>query len=72
MESNSNGKEHCSSSKFRQLDTLNINGGGNCVYFLFSLQTVDFGGQSEAVRQEINTAVEKDTNSKIKDLIPPG
>jgi len=34
-------------------------------------KTVDFG-ESEAVRSEINQAVEKETNSRIKDLIPAG
>lgn len=34
-------------------------------------KTVDFGA-SEEVRQEINAAVEKETNSRIKDLIPAG
>ncbi|KAK8382335.1 hypothetical protein O3P69_015334 [Scylla paramamosain] len=34
-------------------------------------KTVDFGA-SEEVRQEINAAVEKETNSRIKDLIPSG
>ncbi|XP_045137356.1 leukocyte elastase inhibitor B-like isoform X2 [Portunus trituberculatus] len=34
-------------------------------------KTVDFGA-SEDVRQEINAAVEKETNSRIKDLIPSG
>lgn len=36
-----------------------------------SAKTVDFGA-SEQVRQEINAAVEKETNSRIKDLIPSG
>ncbi|XP_050687471.1 leukocyte elastase inhibitor-like isoform X1 [Eriocheir sinensis] len=39
--------------------------------YLSSSKTVDFG-KSEEVRQEINTAVEKETNSRIKDLIPAG
>lgn len=39
--------------------------------YLSSSKTVDFG-KSEEVRQEINTAVEKETNSRIKDLIPSG
>ncbi|XP_018021798.1 serpin B3-like, partial [Hyalella azteca] len=33
---------------------------------------VDFGGQTEAVRQEINQAVEEATKNKIKNLIPEG
>ena len=34
-------------------------------------KTVDFN-KGEEVRNEINTNVEKETNSKIKDLIPSG
>lgn len=39
--------------------------------YLSSSKVVDFG-ESEAVRREINDIVEKETNSKIKDLIPSG
>nr|AHI48498.1 serine protease inhibitor [Penaeus japonicus] len=39
--------------------------------YLSSSKVVDFG-ESEAVRKEINDIVEKETNSKIKDLIPSG
>nr|AHC06147.1 serpin 3 [Penaeus monodon] len=39
--------------------------------YLSSSKVVDFG-ESEAVRREINDVVEKETNSKIKDLIPSG
>ena len=41
-------------------------------FYFILFQTVDFAGQSEAVRAEINSAVENETNSKIKDLIPAG
>ena len=36
------------------------------------LGVVDFAGQTEAARQEINTWVEKQTADKIKDLLPVG
>ncbi len=36
------------------------------------LGVVDFAGQTEAARQEINTWVEKQTADKIKDLLPIG
>jgi serpin B len=36
------------------------------------LGLVDFSGQSEAARQEINAWIEKQTAEKIKDLIPQG
>ena len=39
--------------------------------YLSTAKTVDFGA-GEEVRQEINGAVEKETNSRIKDLIPSG
>lgn len=39
--------------------------------YLSSSNTVNFA-DSERVRKEINTAVEKETNSRIKDLIPSG
>ncbi|XP_045592193.1 leukocyte elastase inhibitor isoform X2 [Procambarus clarkii] len=39
--------------------------------FLTSCKTVNFD-EDEAVRQEINAAVEKETNARIKDLIPQG
>lgn len=39
--------------------------------YLSSASVVDFDN-AEPVRQEINTAVEKETNSRIKDLIPAG
>lgn len=39
--------------------------------YLSSSKVVDFG-ESEAVRKEINDVVEKETNAKIKDLIPSG
>lgn len=39
--------------------------------FLTSSKSVDFSA-GETVRQEINTVVEKETNSHIKDLIPHG
>uniref|UniRef100_A0A2P2HX62 Leukocyte elastase inhibitor-like n=1 Tax=Hirondellea gigas TaxID=1518452 RepID=A0A2P2HX62_9CRUS len=35
-------------------------------------KTVDFGGKTEEIRLEINSAVENETNSKIKNLIPLG
>lgn len=41
-------------------------------HFQAAAKVVDFGGQTEAVRQEINTAVEKETNSRITNLIPQG
>jgi serpin B len=36
------------------------------------LREVDFAGNADGVRKEINTWVEKQTNDKIKDLIQPG
>jgi serpin B len=36
------------------------------------LKQVDFAGDAEAARKEINAWVEKQTNDKIKDLLPPG
>jgi serpin B len=36
------------------------------------LRQVDFAGNSEAARQEINAWVEKQTQDKIKDLLKPG
>ncbi|XP_071547380.1 leukocyte elastase inhibitor-like isoform X2 [Panulirus ornatus] len=39
--------------------------------YLSSVKTVNFD-EAENVRQEINSLVEKDTNSRIKDLIPSG
>ena len=36
------------------------------------LAQVDFAGQTEAARQQINTWVLKQTEGKIKDLLPPG
>jgi serpin B len=36
------------------------------------LRQVDFAGTAEAARREINAWVEKQTNDKIKDLLPPG
>ncbi|KAF2358336.1 Serpin domain [Trinorchestia longiramus] len=41
-------------------------------HFQAAAKVVDFGGQSEQVRQEINAAVEDATNKKITDLIPGG
>ncbi|KAL7642930.1 UNVERIFIED_CONTAM: hypothetical protein RMT77_006219 [Armadillidium vulgare] len=40
-------------------------------YFLSIIKNVDFS-ESEKVAKEINEAVEKETNSKITNLIPPG
>ncbi|KAL1435264.1 hypothetical protein MTO96_011185 [Rhipicephalus appendiculatus] len=37
-----------------------------------SIESVDFRNQYENVRQEVNTWVEKATESKIKDLLPSG
>lgn len=39
--------------------------------YLSTSKMVDFA-KSDEVRQEINAAVEKETNSRIKDLIPSG
>ena len=39
--------------------------------YLSRAEKVDFAN-SQTVRQEINNAVEKETNSRIKDLIPKG
>jgi serpin B len=36
------------------------------------LETVDFAGDAEAARRTINAWVEKQTQDKIKDLMPPG
>ncbi|KAA0201911.1 hypothetical protein HAZT_HAZT004889 [Hyalella azteca] len=41
-------------------------------HFQAAAKVVDFGGQTEAVRQEINQAVEEATKNKIKNLIPEG
>ena len=40
--------------------------------FKAASKTVDFGGQTSAVRTEINKAVEQHTNNKIQNLIGEG